>query len=127
MHEKPLSPHLQIYKPQLTSVLSIMHRISGVFLGVGVLHFLLFLWSLALIRNDQPGSGEPLLACLMLSFFTAWLIMPALVYHTLNGIRHLCWDCGFGLGIKAVYRSGWLVVLLTCFSFVVPIILFFLR
>ncbi len=126
MHEKPLSPHLQIYKPQLTSVLSIMHRISGVFLGVGVLHFLLFLWSLALIRNDQPASGEIYIACgFLFALVTAWLIIPALVYHALNGIRHLCWDCGLGLEISDVYKSGWLVVFLTFLSLFIPIFLFF--
>jgi succinate dehydrogenase / fumarate reductase cytochrome b subunit len=128
MHKKPLSPHLQIYKPQLTSVLSIMHRISGIFLGLGVIHFFLFLWSLALIQNDQPGSGEHYIAVYVLFILlTSWFVIPALVYHTLNGIRHLCWDCGIGLGIKSVYRSGWLVVLLTCLTLLISIFLFFLR
>lgn len=128
MHDKPLSPHLQIYKPQLTSVLSIMHRISGLFLGLGVLNFFLFLWSLAEIQNGKPTSAEGLAVSeIMFILFTVWLIIPAFVYHMLNGIRHLCWDCGIGLGTNAVYRSGWFVVILTSLTFMIPIFLFFLR
>ena len=107
--ERPLSPHLQIYKPQLTSVLSIFHRLTGVALGGGAL---LFTWWL-LAAAYGPGTYAYAQA-----FFATWfgqLVLLgfsfALFYHLCNGVRHLFWDAGFGLDIEIVYRSGWAMLL----------------
>jgi len=106
--DRPLSPHLQVYKPQLTAVLSILHRASGVFLTIGSL--LLVCWLVALAQGPESyanvqgflgsGIGRTLLF--------AWVF--ALFYHLCNGIRHLFWDMGVGFEINTVYASGRIVV-----------------
>ncbi len=108
---RPLSPHLQIYRPQLTSVMSILHRISGVALVAGTL--LLTWWLVAAVEGPEEfevvqgiiGSwyGRVVLLGFTLSLF----------YHLCNGIRHLVWDLGFGLELDAVYRSGRTVIIAT--------------
>ena len=105
---RPLSPHLQIYRPQLTSVLSILHRLTGVFLAVGLLALVYWLSALSqgpesylettLILGSLPG--KLLLLGWTLSFF----------FHLLNGIRHLFWDAGKGFELSQVYSSGWIVI-----------------
>ena len=108
---RPLSPHLQIYRPQLTSIMSISHRATGAALGTGTL--LLCLWLVALAAGDVWYSmaatviGHPIGMCILFGYSVA------LVYHALNGVRHLTWDRGIGLTIPAVYRSGQIVLLLT--------------
>jgi succinate dehydrogenase / fumarate reductase cytochrome b subunit len=105
---RPLSPHLQIYKPQLTSVLSFSHRITGVALSVGTL--LLVAWIAATAKGPDTFAivagfmGSPL--GLLLLF--GWSV--ALFYHLANGIRHLFWDAGYGFEIETAYRSGWIVL-----------------
>lgn len=113
-YEKPLSPHLQIYQLQLTSALSIFHRVSGFALGLGALHFLWFLGVLA-YGAEQGQDGQNYFQYCVETFqnYTQWLIVPTFVYHSLNGMRHLIWDIGIGLSIKWVYRTGWSVVVLT--------------
>ena len=114
MQEKPLSPHLQIYKPQLTSVLSIMHRISGVSLIAGL--FLLLWWLYGL---SQGGEAYIYLMVFMSSFLGYILKLALIVsvtFHLINGIRHISWDLGFGLDIKIDYYSGWGVVLVTAIA-----------
>ena len=105
---RPLSPHLQVYKPQLTSVLSISHRITGVALSVGTL--LLVAWIAATAKGPDAFavvSGflrNPIGLLLLLG----WSV--SLFYHLANGIRHLFWDAGYGFEIETAYRSGWIVV-----------------
>jgi succinate dehydrogenase / fumarate reductase, cytochrome b subunit len=108
---RPLSPHLQVYRPQLTSVMSIMHRASGAVLATGSL--LLALWLVALAAGTAvfnpvaDAMQHPLGQLVVLGYSLA------LVYHGLNGIRHLMWDLRIGLEIKQVYQSGYLVLGLT--------------
>jgi succinate dehydrogenase / fumarate reductase cytochrome b subunit len=105
---RPLSPHLQVYRPQLTTVLSITHRATGVALAVGTL--LLVYWLLA-----AAGGSDAYLSAR--NFFGNWFIKLllflwsfALFYHLCNGIRHLVWDSGRGLDLPAVYLGGRIVV-----------------
>lgn len=109
--ERPLSPHLQIYRPQLTSVLSITHRATGVALALGTL-FLVY-WLVA------AASGPQAFASLQ-GFMGSWLGLlllfgwsVSLFYHLANGIRHLFWDAGFGFDLKTAYASGWTVLAAT--------------
>ncbi|MGH6968462.1 MAG: succinate dehydrogenase, cytochrome b556 subunit [Stellaceae bacterium] len=106
--ERPLSPHLQIYKPQLTSVLSITHRGTGLMLGVGTIFFVWWLsgaaWSGACFAAAQEFWGSWLGKLLLLG----WTF--SLFYHLLNGVRHLLWDVGAGFDLRSAYRSGWTVV-----------------
>jgi succinate dehydrogenase / fumarate reductase, cytochrome b subunit len=108
---RPLSPHLQVYRPQLTSVLSITHRATGVALTAGTL---LLVWWLvaaatgpeqfAFVRNVM-GSWLGKLVLL------GWTV--SLFFHLANGIRHLFWDAGLGFELRTTYASGWAVIAAT--------------
>ena len=107
-HARPLSPHLQVYKPQLTSGLSIFHRVTGAGLSVGMLVFVAWLAALA----QGPKAYDMFLACAhsvvgqVLLF--GWTF--AFFYHFGCGIRHLLWNAGLCLDIKNVYRTGYILV-----------------
>ncbi len=106
--KRPMSPHLQIYKPQITSVMSILHRITGVIASVGLLMFLWFLASLA----SGPESYSNFIG-FSGSFFGVIAIFGfvlTLSYHLCNGIRHLLWDLGHGYAIESVTKSGYIVL-----------------
>ena len=108
--QTPLSPFLQ-YRPQLTSILSISHRITGVFLSAGAVLLTCWLVSVA--------AGAEVYATVN-QHVTAWYgqvvvigFVFSLYYHLCNGIRHLFWDMGMGLDLTATYRSGYAVVIAT--------------
>lgn len=106
---RPLSPHLQVYRPQITSVLSIVHRMTGVALGAGTL--LLTWWLVAAATSPEAfarvqgfiGSAIGLLVLLGWTF--------ALFFHLFNGIRHLTWDAGMGFEKPQYQASGWAVMI----------------
>ena len=108
---RPLSPHLQIYRPQLTSMMSISHRATGAALAAGT--FLLCLWLVALAAGDVWYALVATVIGHPIGIFILFGYSVALVYHALNGVRHLTWDRGIGLTIPAVYRSGQIVLVLT--------------
>jgi len=108
---RPLSPHLQVYRPQLTSVMSIMHRASGAVLATGSL--LLTIWLVALAAGADIFGLVTALLQHPLGQFVLFGYSLALVYHGINGIRHLAWDLRLGLEVKQVYQSGYLVLVLT--------------
>jgi succinate dehydrogenase / fumarate reductase cytochrome b subunit len=105
---RPLSPHLQVYRPQLTSVLSILHRTTGVALVAGTL--LLVYWLAAAAAGPEAFETARAVIGSLLGrlFLFGWTV--ALFYHLCNGIRHLFWDAGYGFELETAYRSGWLVV-----------------
>ena len=125
MTNRPISPHLQVYRPQLTSVLSILHRITGVALAIGTI--LLVYWLIAAASGPEAfASAEALIGSwLGRILLFGWTI--ALYFHLSNGIRHLFWDAGFGFELKTVYASGWtavaLAVALTLVSFIAGFVL----
>jgi len=125
MTNRPISPHLQVYRPQLTSVLSILHRITGVALAVGTI--LLVYWLIAAASGPEAfASAEALIGSwLGRILLFGWTF--ALYFHLSNGIRHLFWDAGFGFELKTVYASGWtavaLAVALTLVSFIAGFVL----
>lgn len=105
---RPLSPRIQIYRPQLTSVLSITHRLTGVALSAGSL--LIVAWLVA-------GAAGPTAYRDLLSFMRSWIGLPLLFgwtfsvfFHLCNGLRHLVWDAGRGFELRTIYASGWSVV-----------------
>ena len=118
--DRPLSPHLQIYKPQLTAVLSIAHRASGIFLVLGTL--LLVYWLTALARGPESYAQAQVIFGSILGQLILFAWVFALFYHLCNGIRHLIWDMGAGFEITTVYASGKIVVVaavaLTLIAFV---------
>ena len=105
---RPLSPHLQIYRPQLTSVLSFAHRVTG--LTLALYSIALVAWLVAAAAGPRPFSavqgfmqsvpGRILLFGGTFCFFL----------HLCGGIRHLFWDSGRGFELGAIYASGWAVV-----------------
>lgn len=106
--DRPLSPHLQVYRPQITSVLSILHRLTGVALTFGTL--LLTWWLVAAAYGaDEFGYAQAFLG----SWFgqlILWAFTFAVFYHLANGIRHLLWDFGWGFEIEQVRLTGIIVV-----------------
>lgn len=105
--QRPLSPHLQVYRPQLTTMLSILHRITGAALAVGCLLIPLWLWC-AVMGEDAYTQLQILRIHPIVQFMMfGWLF--SFVYHLLNGIRHLGWDMVLGFKIKTVYQTGWIV------------------
>lgn len=106
--ERPLSPHLQVYRPQITSVLSILHRITGAALAAGTL--LLVYWLIAVAGGpDTYDAAQSVVGSIVgriLLFGWSW----ALFYHLCNGIRHLIQDAGLGYEIPQFVRSSWLSV-----------------
>ena len=108
---RPLSPHLQIYRPQLTSIMSISHRATGAALAAGTL--LLCLWLVALAAGEYWYAVAAMVIGHPIGIFIMFGYSVALVYHALNGVRHLIWDYGIALTIPGVYRSGQIVLLLT--------------
>lgn len=109
--KRPISPHLQIYKPQLTSVLSVCHRFTGLFLVVGLPLLSWWLADLA-FGNLYFKCALYYLKTLPGAIFIGGMIM-SLYYHFFNGIRHLLWDIGVGFELAQVYVSGWIVLGLT--------------
>ncbi len=106
--DRPLSPHLQIYRPQITSVLSILHRATGVALVAGLLA--LVYWLAAAAAGDAAFAAAQgfLASWIGRLLLLAWTF--AVFFHLANGIRHLVWDMGRGFELKTVTASGWLVV-----------------
>jgi succinate dehydrogenase / fumarate reductase cytochrome b subunit len=107
---RPLSPHLQVYRPMYTMVLSISHRISGVFQSIGML--LLVYWLVAAASGAEAYAaaarlfGNPLVRLLIVG----WIV--AFWFHLFAGIRHLVWDAGYGFEKHTARRSGRFVVVL---------------
>ena len=105
---RPLSPHLQVYKPQLTSILSILHRGTGIVLSIGSIF--LVSWILVLTLGE---SAYQIYSQLVNNWFGKFVIFGftfGLFYHLSNGIRHLFWDAGYGYDLKDAYISGFAVI-----------------
>lgn len=99
-----------LYRLQITSVMSLMHRVTGIIASVGA--FGLAWWLLSVAKGGDAYATAS--ACLASPIGTLALIAFsfALVYHLLNGIRHLMWDAGMGFELPEVYRSGYTVIAL---------------
>ena len=108
IRERPLSPHLQIYRPQITSVLSIIHRATGVVLAIGTV--LLVAWLAAAAAGPGAFAAAQAVAGSWLGIVILFAFSLCLIYHLLNGIRHLFWDAGRGFELQTVTITGWGVV-----------------
>ena len=108
---RPLSPHLQVYRLEISSVLSIMHRFSGIALSAGAL--VLVCWLVA--AATSPGAFDKVQW--FLDSVLGWIVLfgwtVALFYHLFNGIRHLGWDAGYGFDKPTYVYTGWAVVIAT--------------
>ena len=108
---RPLSPHLQVYRPQVTSVLSFLHRGTGLFLVLGTMMIAFWVIALALGQNIFSNYQAWLGSLAGKALLVGWSF--SLFYHWANGIRHLLWDAGWGYEIERVYMTGWIVVLVS--------------
>lgn len=110
---RPVSPHLSIYRPQITWIASSLNRITGVMLSGG-----LYLFGFAYLA--APALGWHLETSSMVAAVAGWPLVAKIAakatvafpffFHSLNGLRHLSWDLGKGLSNPAVIKSGWAVV-----------------
>lgn len=110
-NQRPVSPFMigPYYKPQLTSLMSITHRATGVFLSVVGVPLLLW-WIMATASGPESfASFESFTDSLLGKLFLLGTVL-CMCYHLLNGIRHLVWDTGRALEIEAAYRAGWAVL-----------------
>ena len=108
---RPLSPHLQVYRPQLTSILSILHRITGVVIWAGAV--MMTYWIASATYGPEAFARAQW-------FLGSWLgrlvllgLTGATFYHLANGIRHLAWDIGWGYEMDKLNISGWAVLIFT--------------
>jgi succinate dehydrogenase / fumarate reductase cytochrome b subunit len=107
----PLSPHLQVYRFPLTVILSITHRITGVFLAVGVLLLLYVLMAAA--AGPQSFHSAHMLVSSWIGQVLLLLWTFALYFHFCNGIRHLLWDVGYGFDKQVVDKTAVIVIVAT--------------
>jgi len=101
---RPLSPHLQVYKPQITSVLSITHRITGVALCGGAV--LLTYWLMAATYGPDVFATAQAIMGSWFGRLVLFGVVFSLWYHLANGIRHLAWDAGWGFELDQLKMSG---------------------
>ncbi len=111
---RPLSPHLSIHKKVLTSIFSITHRITGIGLSVGSI--LISIWFLLLSLGPNYFSYFEMVSKNILFKFILFIWTIGIFYHLFNGCRKLYWSFGIGMDLITVYRSGYIVLVLTLIS-----------
>ena len=107
--KNPLSPHLQIYRWHISSLISITHRISGV---INLLSLILIFYWLVVLSFGESNYESFLL--IVNSFFGKFILVGftwSMIFHLLSGIRHLTWDLGYGYEIKTANISGIIVII----------------
>ncbi len=114
---RPLSPHLSIHKKVLTSIFSITHRITGIGLSVGSI--LISMWFLLLSLGPNYFSYFEMVSKNILFKFILVIWTIGIFYHLFNGCRKLYWSFGIGMDLITVYRSGYIVLVLTLISTVI--------
>lgn len=109
--ERPLSPHVQVWRWHVTMATSIMHRVSGVGLYLGAL--ILAGWAVSLAQGPEAYEGFKALMGSIVGQVVLFLLTAGAFYHLANGIRHLVWDAGKGLNVKSANASAWFVIFFT--------------
>ena len=106
--QRPLSPNMQLYRPQLTSVLSIVNRLTGILLSIAAIALVIWL------AAGAAGPQAYAIVKVALASWTGQVILFAFTFalflHLFGGIRHLVWDTVHGFELRAIYMSGWTVV-----------------
>ncbi len=111
LRERPLSPHLSIYRWHLSMVMSILHRLTGVALVFGAIVPAWLLIAAALGDNIYSATIHIINTPIGYIFLLGWI--AAFYYHLFNGIRHIFWDFGLGFALKTAHRNGVFVLILT--------------
>ena len=109
--KQPLSPHLTVYRWQITNTLSILHRLSGLVLFLAAFDFAIWLGGIALGGETYAGGSRFFSSNILIIIWA--LVSLSFFYHLLNGIRHLLWDIGKGFEASQVKLTGLLVVFLS--------------
>lgn len=107
--DRPLSPHLGVYKWQVSNSMSILHRMTGVFLSIGAIVFVGWLVAVAANQSIYDGMMELICSPFGLLMTLGWTF--CFFYHFGNGIRHLVWDAGYGFDPQVARFSGWFVLI----------------
>jgi len=123
MHDRPLSPHLGIYRFMYTMALSIMHRISGVWMAFGLVALVAWLCGAAAGEGEYARTVAVLGSAFGKILLLSWL--AAFCYHFASGLRHLAWDAGIGLEKRSARRSARVVVIFALVAFGVAAYLLF--
>ena len=105
----PLSPHLQIYKPQITSVLSIAHRITGFSLNLALV--LTTIWIVSMSLGDIYYQNFVRIFQTFFIKLLVFFIVLGFSYHALNGIRHILWDLGYLIDNNSALISGIIIII----------------
>ena len=115
-----MSPHLQIYKPQLTSVLSIANRVTGVATSAGTL--MMVWWLVAASEGPKAYAHVQWFASSILGILVlaGWAL--SLCYHTYAGLRHLAWDAGYFYDLPSVHLTGRIAVVATGVTFLLIVV-----
>ena len=111
INNRPLSPHLSVHKKVLTSVFSIFHRITGIGLSLGSI--LIAIWVSLVALGPKFFFIFELLSNSLIFKLILFIWTLAIFYHLFNGTRYLFWTYGLGMDLKTVYKSGYLILLLT--------------
>ena len=106
---RPTSPHWQVYRWQIGNSLSILHRVTGVALALGLVALTFWLVSLAGGEQSYATAARLFASPVGLAVLVGWTF--AFLYHLLNGVRHLFWDAGYGFERTQRHASGWFAVL----------------
>jgi len=106
---RPLSPHLQVYRWQISNTLSILHRLTGAALALGLVALSYWLISLAGGEETYATAMRVFASKVGLFFLIGWTF--SFLFHLLNGVRHLFWDAGYGFERNQRHASGWFAVL----------------
>ncbi|MEL7465386.1 MAG: succinate dehydrogenase, cytochrome b556 subunit [Pseudomonadota bacterium] len=106
--KRPLSPHLTVYRPQITSVLSIFHRASGCFMALSMA--MVVWWFLAAATGAAYFEFVDGLMTSIIGVLILLASAAAFFYHLCNGLRHMWWDMGNGFEMEQVSASGWVTM-----------------
>jgi succinate dehydrogenase / fumarate reductase, cytochrome b subunit len=109
VRERPLSPHVMLYRWQIGNTLSILHRITGVALALGIVALAYWLISIAGGEDSYETARRLFASPVGLLALIGWTF--SFLYHLLNGVRHLFWDAGYGFERTQRRASGWIAVL----------------
>ena len=121
MNDRPLSPHLTIYRPQLNSVLSILHRITGVALIISLLMVIGFF--ISLIFGEETFKVFSIFFNSIIGKIIMFFSLCGIWYHFFAGLRHLFWDMGYGFNLKWVEYSSYSILALTFFFILASLLL----
>ena len=109
--DRPLSPHISIYRWPVTMVSSILHRATGIAMSVGLVVLVAWLFDAASGPEDYAVFATAMSSPIGTLFLVGWSL--AFFYHLSNGIRHLVWDMGYGFEKTQANASAWFVLVLT--------------